>query len=184
MAIYDELLRLRSAPAQGKDASSNSLARLNCQHCHASLGRWTKYEDHELACEFCGRISEFNAAPPPGKDNRAEREKEALLGGALCLEATAPLTSQPANEQGRNKSGHQGRAASRTDSERGQVGARSHAAQLGREAVSRIDHKALTPGQKGAYKSWMAMRQRCKVASAVCRQDSYLRALGRFRRVP
>ncbi len=26
----------------------------------------------------------------------------------------------------------------------------------------RIDHKALTPGQSGAYKSWMAMRNRCK----------------------
>jgi hypothetical protein len=103
MAIYDELLRLRSAPAQGKDASSNSLARLNCQHCHASLGRWTKYEDHELACEFCGRISEFNAAPPPGKDNRAEREKEALLGGALCLEATALSHRNPQMSKGATK---------------------------------------------------------------------------------
>lgn len=28
--------------------------------------------------------------------------------------------------------------------------------------MKRIDHKTLTPGQKGAYKSWMAMRQRCK----------------------
>lgn len=28
--------------------------------------------------------------------------------------------------------------------------------------MSRIDHKAFTPGQEGAYKSWMAMRQRCK----------------------
>lgn len=28
--------------------------------------------------------------------------------------------------------------------------------------MSRIDHKAMTPGEKGAYKSWMAMRQRCR----------------------
>ena len=28
--------------------------------------------------------------------------------------------------------------------------------------MARINHKAFTPGQRGAYKSWMAMRQRCK----------------------
>ena len=29
-----------------------------------------------------------------------------------------------------------------------------------------IDHKAFTPGQKGAYQSWMAMRQRCNNPNA------------------
>lgn len=28
--------------------------------------------------------------------------------------------------------------------------------------MNRIDHKAFTPGQDGAYRSWMAMRNRCK----------------------
>lgn len=28
--------------------------------------------------------------------------------------------------------------------------------------MKRIDHKAFTPGQEGAYRSWMAMRNRCK----------------------
>lgn len=28
--------------------------------------------------------------------------------------------------------------------------------------MRRIDHKSFTPGQAGAYKSWMAMRNRCK----------------------